>query len=383
MSRLVAGNMLTLQLADFGAEVIKIEQLPHGDPFRAWGDSSIATHWKTYGRNKKSVSVNLRDPDGIALIRRLSINADVLVENFIPGRLEEMGLGPDVLHQSNENLIIVRVSGFGQTGPYSKRPGFGTVVEAMSGFADRNGFPDREPVLPPLALADMVAGLYGAIGVLIAIREHEVKGGVGQIIDLSLLEPIFSILGADAAGYQVDGSIKKRSGSASNTASPRNVYQTRDGRWIALSASIQSMADRVFRTIGCPEAIKDPRFATNAQRVKNRSEVDRLISTWVSSRDLDDVLCVFEENSITAGPVYDISQFLKDPHVIEREVVVMVPDEDIGTLPIFNVLPRLSMTPGTLRYPAPRIGEHNDEIYGGIGIGVTELSELRQRGVIG
>ena len=383
MSRLVAGNMLTLQLGDFGAEVVKIEPLPNGDPLRAWGDSSVETHWKTYCRNKKSVSVNLREPDGQALVRRLARDADVLVENFIPGRLEEMGLAPEVLHADNPGLIIVRVSGFGQTGPYRERPGFGTLVEAMSGFADRNGFPDREPVLPPMALADMAAGLYGAMAVLIAVREREVKGGAGQVIDLSLLEPVFSILGADAAGYRVDGSIKQRAGSASNTASPRNVYATKDGKWVAMSASIQSMAERVFRVVGREDAIGDPRFRNNAQRVRHRTEVDAIIGGWVAERSLTEALAELNGAGVTAGPVYDISQFLDDPHVIEREVVVDLPDEDVGTVPVHNILPRLSRTPGTFRYPAPKLGQHNDEILGGAGVSPEELANLRARGVIG
>ena len=226
----------------------------------------------------------------------------------------------------------------------------------MSGFADRNGFPDREPVLPPIALADMAAGLYGAMAVLIAQREREVKGGAGQVIDLSLLEPVFSILGADAAGYRVDGSIKQRAGSASNTASPRNVYATKDGKWVALSASIQSMAERVFRVVGREDAIGDPRFRNNAQRVRHRTEVDAIIGGWVAERSLNEALAELNGAGVTAGPVYDIAQFLDDPHVIEREVVVDLPDEDVGTVPVHNILPRLSRTPGTFRYAAPKLG---------------------------
>ncbi|MEE8519145.1 MAG: CoA transferase, partial [Dehalococcoidia bacterium] len=246
LSRLVAGNMLSLQLADFGAEVIKVEPPDHGDPLRAWGDSSIATSWKVYARNKKSLTLNLREPEAIDILRRLVPSAQVFIEGFRPGRIEEMGIGPDALLALNPKLVIVRISGFGQTGPYRERPGLGTVVEAMSGFADRNGFPDREPVLPPMPLADMVAGLYGANAAMIALREVETGGGKGQVVDLSLLEPLVSILGAEAAGYKATGKVKERVGSASNTASPRNVYATKDGRWVALSASIQSMAERVF-----------------------------------------------------------------------------------------------------------------------------------------
>ena len=202
-------------------------------------------------------------------------------------------------------------------------------------------------------------------------------------VDLSLLEPVFSILGADAAGYKVDGSVKRRVGSASNTASPRNVYATKDGKWVALSASIQSMAERVFRVVGREDAIGDPRFRNNAQRVRHRGEVDAIVGGWVAERTLDDALAAFNEAGVTAGPVYDVAQFLNDPHVIEREVVVDLPDDDAGTIPVHNIVPRLSRTPGTFRYPAPRLGQHNDEIFGGAGVSPEELADLRTRGVIG
>ncbi len=274
LSRLIAGNMLSLQLADFGAEVIKIEPPGKGDPLRAWKEGGVDCHWKVYARNKKSLTLNLRQPDAIDIMLGLAEGAQVMIENFRPGRLEEMGLGPEVLHGRNPKLVLMRISGFGQTGPYRERPGFGSLVEAMSGFAARNGFPDRAPVLPPLALADMIAGLYGAMATMIALREIELKEGPGQVIDLSLLEPIFSVLGPEALSFKVTGRPKERAGSGSNTSSPRNVYATKDGKWIALSASIQSMAERVFRVIGLEDMIDDPRFRTNPDRVKQRDLVD-------------------------------------------------------------------------------------------------------------
>ena len=383
MSRLVAGNMLTLQLADFGGEVIKVESLPNGDPLRAWTENSIDTHWKTYSRNKKSVSINLRDPEGITLFRNLAKTASVVVENFIPGRLEEIGIGPDILLTDNPSLILVRISGFGQTGPYKNRGGFGTLVEAMSGFAERNGFADREPVLPPLALADMVSGLYGAMAVLIAVREIEVKGGSGQIIDLSLLEPIFSILGTDAADFRISGISKQRVGSASNTTSPRNVYPTKDGKWLALSASIQSMTERLFTVIGHRHSITDPRFANNSTRVKHRNEVDKMVGEWVLQHNLDEALAIFEKGGVTAGPVYNIDQFLNDPHILEREVVVDLQDDDMERIPVHNIVPRLSKTPGTFRYPAPQLGQHNEEILTNLVTSKKQFLSLKSRGVIG
>ena len=268
LSRLVAGNMLSLQLADFGAEVIKIEDPRKGDPLRDWRTNNISVHWKVYARNKKSVTLNLRDPDGLALLRKLAATAQVFIENFRPGTLEEMGIGPDVLHAANPKLIIVRVSGWGQDGPYRDKPGFGSLVEGMSGFAAKNGFADRPPVLPPLALADMIAGLYGSNAVLIALREIEQHGGNGQVIDLPLLDPIFSILGPEAALYKLTGKIEQRVGSRSNNTAPRNVYETSDGRFISISASIQTMAERLYRAIGRADMIDDPRFRTNADRVQ-------------------------------------------------------------------------------------------------------------------
>ncbi|MDA0799461.1 MAG: CoA transferase [Chloroflexi bacterium] len=382
LSRLVAGNMLSLQLADFGADVIKVEPADHGDPLRAWGDSHIATSWKVYARNKKSLALNLRDPAAIDILLRLAENSAIMIEGFRPGRLEQMGLGPDALHARNPKLVLVRISGFGQTGPYRERPGFGTLIEAMSGFADRNGFPDREPVLPPLALADMVAGLNGAAAVLMALREVEVNGGTGQVIDLSLLEPLFSILGAEAAGYRATGKLKQRVGSASNTASPRNVYASSDGKWVALSASIQSMVERVFRVIGKPELINDPRFATNTDRVQHHEEVDGVVAEWIAQRTQEESLRIFAEADVTAGPVYDIAQFMEDPHVQEREIIVELPDDEMGTIPMHNIVPTLSGTPGGFRLPAPRLGQHNDELLTELGFDSVSIANLREQGVI-
>ena len=382
LSRLIAGNMLSLQLADFGAEVIKVETPGRGDPLRAWKDAGVAAHWKVYARNKKSLTLNLRDADAIGLLLRLVEGADAMIENFRPGRLEEMGLAPETLFQRNPKLVLARISGFGQTGPYRDRPGFGSLVEALSGFAARNGFADRAPVLPPLALADMIAGLYGAMAVMIALREVETKGGRGQVIDLSLLEPILSVLGPEALSYKVTGKAKERAGSGSNTSSPRNVYATSDGKWIALSASIQSMAERVFRVIGRDDMIEDPRFRTNPDRVKHRDQVDKIVGGWIAERDQAEVLDIFGKGEVTASAIYDITDIIADPHIRAREVLVDLPDKDVDLAPMHNVTPRLSESPGTFRLPAPSLGEHTGELLTELGIGGDEQADLRNRGAI-
>ncbi len=382
LSRLVAGNMVSLQLADFGAEVVKIEDPRKGDPLRDWRVNGISVHWKVYARNKKSVTLNLRAPEGLDLLRKLAGSAQVFIENFRPGTLEEMGLGPDVLHDINPKLIIVRVSGWGQDGPYRDRPGFGSLVEGVSTFAAKNGFADRPPVLPPLALADMIAGLYGAMAVMIALREVEQKGGKGQVIDLPLLDPVFSILGPEAAIYKLTQRVEPRVGSRSHNTAPRNVYETKDGRFISISASIQSMAERLYRAIGRADMNDDPRFRTNTDRVKNIDEAERPVAEFIKARTLVDALAVFEAAEVTAAPVYDIDQFIADRHVQAREIVPELPDDEMGAVPMHAVVPRLSGTPGEIRTAAPALGAHNEEILSGLGLSAAAIESLRNRKVI-
>ena len=381
LSVFLPGPYLTLAMADHGAEVIKIEDPKIGDPLRAWRVQGLSLHWKVYARNKKSLALSLRPPEGRALLLDLAANAQVLIENFRPGTLEEMGIGPAELHARNPNLIIVRVTGFGQDGPYRDRPGFGTLVEAMSGFAAKNGYGDRPPVLPPLALADMVAGLYGAYAVMIALRVVE-QGGKGQVIDLPLLDPIISILGPEAASYRVSGTLPQRTGSRSLTTSPRNVYGTSDGRFIAISASIQAMAERLFRAIGRADMIDDPRFRTNTDRVRNIDACDGVVAEFIAARTLEANMRIFEDAEVTATPVYDIDQLMDDPHVQARGVLVEAPDAEAGSVVMHNIVPRLSDTPGSLRSAAPALGEHTREILAAIGYDEARRAELIQAGVI-
>lgn len=379
LSRLVAGNMLSVQLADFGADVIKIEP-PAGDPLRDWTDDGQSLHWKTYGRNKRSVMLNLREPAAMTALKALLPSADVFIENYRPGVLEKMGLSPEVLHAINPDLIVVRISGFGQTGPYAQNPGFGTLVEAMSGFAARTGFPDREPVLPPLALADMISGIFGAQAVTMALLAREKGLSRGQVIDLSLLEPMFAVLGPEASIYKVTGKIKERSGSASNTVSPRNVYKCRDGKFVALSGSTQTVAMRIFDIIGRPDMKTDPRFSTNVERVKHRDLVDAAVAGWFSERDRAEALATMRAAGATVGPVYDIADIAEDAHFAERGIIVDVEDPDNGSLPMHNILPRLSSTPGVWRRPAPSLGQHTDDILKEAGVSETDIASIMASG---
>ncbi len=381
LSRLVAGNTLTGALADFGAEVIKVEPAA-GDTLRGWRVAGVETQWKLYARNKKSVAMELREPGARELLLRMVEKADVFIESFRPGTLESMGLAPETLLERNPRLVIVRISGWGQTGPYRRRPGFGTLVEGISGFASFNGFPDREPVLPPIYMADSYAGLYGAIGTLIALREVEVNGGRGQVIDLPLLDPLFHVLGPQAANYRLTGKVKPRSGSRSTNSGPRNAYLCSDGKYVCLSASTQKMAERVFRAIGRPELIKDPRYATNAERVKHAEDLDRIIGEFVGTRSQAENVLFFEQAEVTIGPIYDIAQILEDPHFAAREVVADYPDADMGAFPMHHVVPRLARTPGAVRTPAPSLGQHNRELLAEVGIDGAAYEKLLAAGAL-
>jgi len=380
LSRLVAGNQLTQVLGDYGAEVIKVEP-PAGDTLRAWQVQGVQTNWKIYARNKKSLCLELRKGSARDLLLRFVSSAAVFVESFRPGTLEKMGLGPDVLLGQNPKLIIVRISGFGQEGPYRRRPGFGTLVEGMSGFASFNGFGDREPVLPPMYLADTLAGLYGSAAVMVALREIEQRGGRGQVIDLPLLDPMFAVLGPQAANYRLTGKVKPRTGSRSTNAGPRNAYLCKDGHYVCLSASTQKMAERVFSSIGRADLIDNPRYRSNADRVRYAAELDAIIGPFIAARTQAENVAFFEKAEVTIGPIYDISQIVEDPHMVERELVADYPDADMDAFPMHHVVPRLSGTPGTIRTPAPALGEHNRALLAEVGIGGAEYAKLVEAGV--
>jgi len=375
LSRLFAGNVLTQMLGDFGAEVIKVEP-PTGDTLRGWKTQGVSTHWKIYARNKKSLCLDLRSQAAKDMLLGLVPSTAILVESFRPGVMEDMGFEPDVLLALNPRLVIVRISGWGQDGPYHQRPGFGTVIEGMSGFAAINGFEDREPVLPPMYLADGVAGIYGVSAAMLALREAERPDGRGQVIDLPLYDPLFALLGPQAANYRLSGKARRPTGSRSSNSAPRNAYRCGDGKYVCLSGSTQSMAERIFRAIGRPELIMDPRFRTNADRLKNVEALDAIIGGFIAEYDQGPLVQMLEAAEVTVGPIYDIAQIMEDPHVVEREILADYPDAEIDGLPMHHVVPRLSQTPGSIRSAAPALGQHNREILAEIGVAEADYARL-------
>lgn len=381
LSRLVAGNTLTMALADLGADVLKVEPL-HGDTLREWRVSGIDTAWKAYCRNKRSLCLDLRNPLARQILLKLIAKASIFVESYRPGTLERMNLSPETLLKVNPRLVIARISGWGQDGPYADRPGFGTLIEGMSGFASMNGFADREPVLPPIYLSDMTAGLYGAIGVLAALRNVEEGDGEGQVIDIPLLDPLFSILGAQAANYRLTGKVKPRTGSCSTNSAPRNIYKTADGKWICLSASTQAMAEKLFRAIGRPDMITDERFANNDLRLQNVAELNAILADYIGALPQAGCMAHFQQTGVTVAPIYDMEDIERDPHFHQRNIVVELPDVEMGTVPVHNISPRLSHTPGVFRRPAPRLGEDTCDVLRELGFSFDQVNELEQEGVI-
>jgi len=381
-SRLIAGGVLATMLADLGADVVKVENPKGGDPLRTWSKSLGELWWKVYGRGKRAITLNLTKPEGQALLKRLVMNADVLIENYVPGTFEKWGLGWDVLSKENPRLVMVRVSGWGQDGPYRDRPGFGTMVEAMSGFAATTG-PAESPTLPSFPMADMVAAQAGAVAVLAALHHRDRVSGRGQMIDLALYEPLLAILGPNALEYRAHGIVRKRIGNRSHNASPRGTYKTRDGKWVALSASTPASADAMFKALGIGQLLADPRFATNDARIANGEAVDHALAEAIGRRSREEIMRLFETEGLTAAPVYDIADIMEDPHFKARRTFVELPDPQLGTVTMSAPTPRLSDTPGTIRWPGPALGAHNREVYADeLGLSDAEIARLKSVGVI-
>lgn len=359
-----AGPLSATVLGDFGADVIKIEH-PDGDALRKMGavKDGHGLWFKVTGRNKRAVVLDLHEEDGKAAFLALVKEADVLVENFRTGTLERWGLGWDVLSALNPRLVMLRVTGFGQTGPYKNRAGFGTIAEAFSGFAHITGEASGPPTLPPFGLADGVAAYHGVFAIMFAIYERDVQGsGKGQYIDLSLYEPLFSLLGAQATTFDQLGQIQNRLGNRSANNVPRNAYKTRDGRWVCLSAAAPSITRRVLDLTGGPGTSDDPRFQTNTDRMTHVEEIDGIVGGWIGRHTLAEVLDAFEKAEAAIGPVYDIGQIFEDPQYQARASITTVQDEDLGPMRMQNVFPRLSRTPGRIRHAGPRLGQHTDTV---------------------
>jgi len=363
LATLYAGPLIATTLGDFGADVVKVEH-PRGDDARRWGKSrdGIPLWWKVISRNKKLIALDLHETEDRRIVKELCTWADVVVENFRPGRLEAWGLGYDELAKDNPGLILARVTGFGQTGPYSSRPGFGTLAEAFSGFAALTGPADGPPTLPPFGLADGVAALSGTCAVLTALHWRQNAGeGRGQVIDLSLYEPLFSILGPQVIEYDQLGTLQSRQGNRSPRTAPRNTYETLDQHWVALSAGTQQVADRVFTAIQQPELANDTRFSTSEARHDHAEAIDKIMADWIARHPLEEVLASFESAQAPIAPVYTTAQILEDPQYLARQSVTVVEDPDLGSVRMQNVVPRLSQTPGRVRYTGKTGIDHDRE----------------------
>ena len=379
-----AAPIAAMMLGDYGADVVKVEH-PRGDPARTHGHNKdgYGLWWKVISRNKRTVTLNLGHPTGREVLERLVIGADVLIENFRPGVMEEWGLGPERLHEINPSLVMLRVTGFGQFGPYAKRRAFGTLAEAMSGFAHQTGQADGPPTLPAFGLADGVAGLAGAVAVLLALHHRARNGGRGQVIDLSLLEPLMTILGPGPSVYDQLGIVPGRHGNRSPNNAPRNTYKTRDGRWVAISASATPVAERVMQLVGRPDIAEQPWFSSAGERVRHGDELDSIVASWIGARDFDEVMSAFERGKCAMAPVYDVEQLVNDPQIEALDAITTIEDEDLGPLRMQNVVFRLSESPGSIRFGGRRLGQDNEQIYGKrLRLDEDRIAQLREQGVM-
>ncbi|MFV2198552.1 CaiB/BaiF CoA transferase family protein [Nocardiopsis sp. LOL_012] len=377
IATLFAGPMAATMLGDFGADVIKVEHPDRGDPVRTHGAAKNGTGlwWKMLGRNKKSVGLYLGSEDGREAFKQMVAGADVVIENFRPGTLERWGLGYDVLSRINPRLILARVTGFGQFGPYAHRPGFGTLAEAMSGFAAITGEPDGPPVLPPFGLADGIAALTTAYAVMTAVHART-RTGRGQVIDLAITEPILTVLGPQPTVYDQLGTVQERLGNRSSNNAPRNTYRTADGKWVAVSTSAQSIAERVMRLVGRPELIDEPWFASGAERARHADELDEAVGGWIALRDRDEVVAVFEEAQAAVAPVYDVRDVLQDPQFQALDTITTVEDPELGPIRMQNVLFRLSETPGAIRTTGPDRGADTADVLSRFGVDPEHIARL-------
>ncbi|WP_217170455.1 CaiB/BaiF CoA-transferase family protein [Streptomyces sp. AC512_CC834] len=383
LATLFAGPLAATMLGDFGAEVIKVEHPTRPDPSRGHGPSKdgVGLWWKLLGRNKHTITLDLSKPAGRTTLLRLAATADVVVENFRPGTLEKWDLGWDELSAVNPRLVLTRVTGFGQFGPYARRPGFGTLAEAMSGFAAMTGEPDAPPTLPPFGLADSIAALATAYAVMTALAARE-RTGEGQVVDMAIIEPILTVLGPQPTWYDQLGHVQPRTGNRSQNNAPRNTYRTADGDWVAVSTSAQSVAERVMRLVGRPELIDEPWFATGGDRARHADVLDTAVGDWIARHTRADVLTAFEKAEAAVAPVQDVRDVMSDPQYQALDTVTTVDDPELGPLRMQNVLFRLSATPGAIRWAGRPHGADTEEVLTGLGLTPADVKELREEGVV-
>jgi crotonobetainyl-CoA:carnitine CoA-transferase CaiB-like acyl-CoA transferase len=383
-STILAGPLCAQLLGDYGAEVVKIEHPQRGDGMRGHGPTKDGEPlwWKEISRNKRLVAASLSDPAGAEVLLRLAATSDVLVENFRPGTLERWGLGPEVLWERNPKLVIVRVTGFGQTGPYAGRAGFGTLAEAMSGFAHLTGPADAPPSLPAFGLADTMCGIAAAAATMMALWERDTGSGRGQVVDMNLLTPLMTAVGPGPTVYDQLGVVESRHGNRSTNNAPRNTYRTADGSWVAVSTSAQSIAERVMRLVGHPEVIDEPWFATGAQRARHADLLDDHVGSWIAARTRAEVLAAFEDAGAAVAPVYDAADIVADEHVRKTEMLTTAADEKLGDVLMHNVMWRMSRTPGRIRHVGGAKGADTDVVLRELGYADGEVDALRARGVV-
>ncbi|WP_327314389.1 CaiB/BaiF CoA transferase family protein [Streptomyces sp. NBC_01235] len=383
LATLFAGPLAATMLGDFGAEVIKVEHPTQPDPSRGHGPSKdgVGLWWKLLGRNKRTITLNLSRPGGRATLLRLAATADVIIENFRPGTLEKWDLGWEELSAANPRLVLTRVTAFGQFGPYAHRPGFGTLAEAMSGFAAITGEPDASPTLPPFGLADSIAGLATAYAVMTALAARE-RTGEGQVVDMAIIEPILTVLGPQPLWYDQLGYVQARTGNRSANNAPRNTYRTADGGWVAVSTSAQSVAERVLCLVGRPDLVDEPWFATGADRAAHADVLDEAVGSWIAARTRTDVLAAFEKAEAAIAPVQDVRDVMTDPQYQALDTITAVDDPELGRIRMQNVLFRLSSTPGAIRWTGRPHGADTEPVLTELGLTPAELTALRAEGAL-
>ncbi len=386
MGTLIAGPFCGRLLADFGADVIKVEPPGDGDPMRLWGQAvkeGSSLWWSAQSRNKKCVTINLRLKEGQELARKLIKEADILIENFRPGRMEQWGLGYEDLKKENDGLIMIRISGFGQTGPYRDKTGFGSVGEAMGGLRYLTGYPDRAPTRVGIAIGDSLAAMFGTIGALMAVYNRDINGGSGQYIDVALYEAVFALMESSLPEYDKLGMVRERTGSFLPKVAPSNIYETKDGSYIVIGANNDNIFSRFVKVMGHPELAEDPRYSKHSARGERQAELDEMINGWTKEYDIKELNKMMDDAGVPAGPIYSIADIVEDQHYLARNMILKIQDQVWGEIKHPGIVPVMSETPGGVNWAGPRLGQHNEEVYSSVlDFSAEDIEDLKQRGII-